>query len=249
MPSIVEFSELSKASYGDEIQVSFPHPPVAIHVRPPIPLAVQTPMVPMCQAPDADAKFYWKRTDFRKNHFGFFAARYDRPGGGVVLAFRGTDDFWDGLLDDKQIAVGGVPPQVFAACDAVRSLGLGSQAYLTGHSLGGALALIVAAREGLPAVTFNAPGVMDSCVRAVPHVGGRRGFLDMAGRCMVNPRVINKRIDKDLVSSVFTTGLQVGTTQSYPATHCGLDALCRHGIDTCVDEVRKEAANYRSLDL
>jgi putative lipase involved disintegration of autophagic bodies len=36
--------------------------------------------------------------------------------------------------------------------------------YLAGHSLGGALAIIAAARYKLPSVTFNAPGVMDSCV-------------------------------------------------------------------------------------
>jgi hypothetical protein len=250
MPSIVELSELCDAAYYDRSPVRFRHRQPEVVPQNPFPFATTRFPAPVCRATVVEETVSWNRPRSWQNRLGFFAASYERPGGGVVLAFRGTDDLWDGLLDDTSIAMGGVPPQVLAACAVARSAGLGSQAYLTGHSLGGALALIVAAREGLPAVTFNAPGVMDSCIQSADLSGGVRGFFNMVARCVANNRVRNIRMDWDPVSSVFTTGLQAGGgRQTYSAAQCGLDALCRHGIRTCVEAVRKDASNFRPLDL
>lgn len=41
--------------------------------------------------------------------------------GRQVLAYRGTDDLWDGLMDDLGIAVGTLPPQAVARSDRLCS--------------------------------------------------------------------------------------------------------------------------------
>jgi hypothetical protein len=191
----------------------------------------------------------WTRADHWKT-LNFYAALYAKAGGGGrVLAFRGTDDLLDGISDDAEIAFGGIPPTVLAALQIpiTGTNGL----LLAGHSLGGALAIITAARRNLPAVTFNAPGVMDSCLATTPTqaASGLRQFFNMVARCVVNSRVKNIRINADPVSSVFTTGLQPGARKEYSAPQCGLDLLCRHGIATCVSAVRAESANYKEFNL
>jgi hypothetical protein len=178
---------------------------------------------------------------------GFSATLY-RHNGHDVLAFRGTDDLWDGLVDDLSVAGGGIPPQVSAALIVARNAQRG--AVFTGHSLGGALALIAAAHLDFPAVTFNAPGVRDSCLLSSP-ASGLQAFLSIASRCATNSRVHNIRIDGDPVSSWWTTGFQSGARpRSLPAPRCGaLDALCRHGIATCVEAVRRSPAYHEPYPL
>ena len=132
-----------------------------------------------------------------------------------MLAFRGTDDLFDGLVDDAMIGLGAAPMQALAALVVAQVGGLKQSAYITGHSLGGALAVIAAAQTGRAAVTFNAPGVMDSCM-LVSGVGlskGVKGLFEMMARCVANARVWNVRIGGDVVSSKLTTGSQPGRTK------------------------------------
>jgi len=173
-------------------------------------------------SPQPAGKAIWKRNMAWSNMVGFYAALYIRAEDGAkVLAFRGTDDLWDGLLDDTTIAVGGVPPQAAPALIVAQSAGFNRSSYLTGHSLGGALAIIAASHLGCPAATFNAPGVMDSCARSAPAAG--TGFFRVLARCISNPRIMNKRINGDPVSSWWTTGFKPAAGQKacqpQPAGH------------------------------
>lgn len=124
-------------------------------------------LVELCSAVYGDASTWtiqqkqssvvWKRTR-RWSDGAFFAALYAKPGDDLVLAYRGTvPAAVDDLLDDADIAVGQVPS---SASDAVNVAGplANGKVFLTGHSLGDALAIIAAGRFSLPAVTFNAPG-------------------------------------------------------------------------------------------
>jgi len=224
MPCLVDFAELSNASYEDSGDAAY-------ELRPP-------------------TKASWQRRTKWINRVGFYAALFESGSGASVLIFRGTDDLWDGIVDDGTIALGGMPPQALAALQVVGSCASKQNLSLAGHSLGGALALIAAAHSGLPAVTFNAPGVMDSCVVSARPGKGLRAFLQTVARCAINSRVRNVRIDGDPVSSFFTTGFQVGRGASaLSAPQCGLDPLCRHGIRTCIAAVRREPRNYEEIKL
>ena len=223
MSCVVELAELCAASYGDNATATFP--------------LTGGNQVTWTQAD------HWQRLNF-------YAALYAKAGGGGrVLAFRGTDDAIDGISDDADIALGGMPPTALAAL----SLPITDQSnlILTGHSLGGALAIIAAARWNLPAVTFNAPGVMDSCLATTPTQAGSglTQLLAMVARCVSNSRIRNIRINADPVSSFFTTGLQPGRTETYSAPTCGMNVLCRHGIATCVSAVRGDSGNFQEVSL
>ena len=274
MPSVVEFSELCGAGYEAQGNPTFrlippgsrlswtptPQPAPSPRSLPAVSYSASSrgslpaPMAgragPACPVPDRDEVVTWSRSQAWSNRVGFYAAVFQREGSPSVLVFRGTDDLWDGLVDDVSIGLGGIPPQVLAALEVVRKTRLGSGAVLSGHSLGGALALIVAAHAGLAAVTFNAPGVLDSCVQSVRWTGGVGRFFAALARCVSNSRVRNVRINGDPVSSLFVTGLQAGASaDSLPGAQCGLDVICRHGIATCIAAVRADAANYRELSL
>jgi hypothetical protein len=198
-------------------------------------------------------RMQWRRTQ-RWTDAHFFAALYAKQDGSAVLAYRGTDDAVDVLMDDSAIAYGRVPP---SASNAIQAAGRLSSAkvLLTGHSLGGALAIIAAARFGLPAVTFNAPGVMNSCVVAnafsTVTANGLSGLIALAGRCYNGSRMRNIRIDGDPVSSALTAALslslQSGGAKSYPAPQCGIDLLCRHGIATCIAAVRNRPDGFQEV--
>jgi pimeloyl-ACP methyl ester carboxylesterase len=88
---------------------------------------------------------------------GFQAATFTQ-GGVTVLVFRGTAQAMD-LAADLKLGTG-MNTSYFSAGEAyAANVPPGDDVYVCGHSLGGAIAQVVANRGGYKMVTFNAPGV------------------------------------------------------------------------------------------
>lgn len=105
---------------------------------------------------------------------GFFALAVKKANE-VVIAFRGTDQtkpwayFSGDLNDDVSIFMGTLPPQISDAIiftQNIKSLiTADDRLAFTGHSLGAALAEMMAAQEGKLAITFDSPGSHEILVK------------------------------------------------------------------------------------
>jgi len=108
--------------------------------------------------------FWWQSLgSFQNKCSGFYAEAFESPAGEVAVAFRGTEN-WPDIITDLSMAIGVIPQQFLDAEAVIKIINakLGKNAkvmMLTGHSLGGALAQYVAARNHLRAITFNPFGV------------------------------------------------------------------------------------------
>jgi pimeloyl-ACP methyl ester carboxylesterase len=89
---------------------------------------------------------------------GFQAATFTK-GGITVIAFRGTAQGMD-VGADARLGIG-MNTAYFSEGEAYAAAAAapGDNIYVCGHSLGGAIAQVVANRGGYKMVTFNAPGV------------------------------------------------------------------------------------------
>ena len=103
---------------------------------------------------------------------GFQAATFTQGGVTAVLVFRGTSQTMDVAADLKLGT--GMNTSYFSDGEAyAASVPPGDDVYVCGHSLGGAIAQVVAIRGGYRMVTFNAPGV------AVFALAGNIGGADV----------------------------------------------------------------------
>jgi putative lipase involved disintegration of autophagic bodies len=88
---------------------------------------------------------------------GFQAAAFSKDGA-TIIAFRGTAQAIDAVVDLKLTA--GMNSTYFSAGENyAQPYTHRPNVYICGHSLGGAIAQVVANRLGFKFVTFNAPGV------------------------------------------------------------------------------------------
>lgn len=177
----------------------------------------------------------------------------------LVLAYRGTDDAVDLLRDDAMLLAHAPPPQLMDALNVpvpkpklvklppvnlktfrvkltpftrvnLPENMIDRRPIITGHSLGGALAVFRARTAGLPAVTFNAPG------NQLMHVGGAARDIQ------------NIRVGGDIVSSG-ATGAIAGATTDLKDTRRFYDLLGKHSISTCVKLVRGMSSYYDDMTV
>lgn len=98
---------------------------------------------------------------------GFLGKAYETESGEIVIAFRGTeikDIIGRGIWNDIKMACKKLPPQLqnaFIMYQHVKKSYPNAKITLTGDSLGGTLAALVAAETGTKAVTFAAYGAKD----------------------------------------------------------------------------------------
>lgn len=141
----------------------------------------------------------WTSLISMENHLsGFFGEALQYTNRHIVIAYRGTDLEPRDLLADLALGLR-VKPQQFR--DAELFLTVVREKYqpvrlsLTGHSLGGALAQYVGAKNNVQTVTFNAFGVsrfVDTLPAAEPNIA--RGFPALA------KPIVNHRAAFDVVS-------------------------------------------------
>ncbi len=183
---------------------------------------------------------------------GFYAELYvNNKKKEASLAIRGTDGADGDMSDfasDAQLALGYTPSQYNYAekaysqsiNEANKLFGRGHKFYLTGHSLGGGLASLVAAKKGgIPTVTFNAPGM------ARAYVGGH--FLSVAGVYNLynldTKKMLHIRSTGDVVSR--GTGSHMGKIEDVYVDKWGNDKIlggsrhaAQHSMDNMIESLR-----------
>ena len=131
----------------------------------------------------------WKVCYIRQNaHTGFYAVAFQNANGELILSYRGSEDIklvlssfdamhdWldndlpmivlNKVLDNNQIG------DAFTAYTSVRSSCAPTDMVITGHSLGGGLGDVVAARYGCKAQTVNAISILDIIYCTYPELMG-----------------------------------------------------------------------------
>ena len=147
---------------------------------------------------------------------GFGAKAFlDNSGSRIVLAFAGTDDLLDLIGADsaflKSQPTDTLKSYVSYATTVVQFLAEknpGVEITFTGHSLGGAIAQIIAKATGSNATTFDAPGAK----QFLPYLTTELSLLPPLPKPSGTQQITNYRVYGDLVSTV---GTQLGATKTY----------------------------------
>ena len=145
-----------------------------------------------------------KPTEFN-HHTGFKGKVYRAESGELVIAFRGTeleDIKGRGLRNDINMACKILPAQLqnaFTMYKQVKKEYPNAKITLTGESLGGTLAALVAAETGVKAVTFSAYGAKDlidspKYTSNITNIGDTRDPIFMAN---VNQHIGNVYVIPD----------------------------------------------------
>ena len=145
-----------------------------------------------------------KPTEFN-HHTGFMGKVYRAESGELVIAFRGTeleDKKKRGLRNDINMACKILPAQLqnaFTMYKQVKKEYPNAKITLTGESLGGTLAALVAAETGVKAVTFSAYGAKDlidspKYTSNITNIGDTRDSIFMAN---VNQHIGNVYVIPD----------------------------------------------------
>ncbi len=204
----------------------------------------------------------WICTAFRagSGHLNGFQAAAFTKGGETVLAFRGTTGSVDDVTSDLKLGMG-MNTGHFGAADAFAAeYATVKNVSVTGHSLGGAIAQVVANRQGFKFATFNAPGVavfasrnmsdaqplalgmraMGSVLSAIRHPV--QAARDIASTFTV-VKGVNVCLQGDLVSRI---GIHYGNVLRIPGSSA--NPLTEHGIGTVISVLGANPVGGLTID-
>jgi pimeloyl-ACP methyl ester carboxylesterase len=187
----------------------------------------------------------WTRKDIHASRGGLngFQAAIFVKGNITVISFRGTAQAMDVVADAKLGT--GMNSTYFSEAEAyVRAYRNKPNVYVCGHSLGGAIAQIVANRCGFRMVTFNAPGVAVLASRNIAQGTAPMNLVRAAGLVVSTVRHpmqaardvasafnvvrgLNVCLENDIVSQI---GIHYGNVLRIPGTSA--NPLTEHGIAT-----------------
>ena len=174
---------------------------------------------------DAGTPVGWARLDIPppQNTVGYYGVAFQNNATGeIVIANRGTEP--TSSLDrtaDLQMAARKLPDQYQYArkfYSDVLSASNGVSITITGHSLGGSLAQLLAAEKGITAVTFNPYGTKD----LIPAINARYG-LSLDPNATYN-NITNHQTALDGVSRL-PGSAQIGQTQAHLAASESVAAM------------------------
>ena len=139
---------------------------------------------------------------------GFYACVL-KKGSEIIIAYRGTDALSKDFNDDIQIGSKKIPEQVNEAkqfaIEAIKEFS-DCEVFVTGHSLGGALAQIVGSYYGYKTATFN-PAGLDSVLS--------RGMLKYNPDVVVNYHTEDDFLRKGWLFDDVGTNYTVETTKNF----------------------------------
>ncbi len=170
----------------------------------------------------------------------------------TVLAFKGTDSGPD-VADDVLLGAGMNTSSYAAAETFADDYKNNGEVVVCGHSLGGAIAQVVANRMGFKMATFNAPGVavlasrhfVQNPIMAAFRTGGMiisafyspsQALRDVRAT-FTTVQGVNVRLNNDRVSQI---GLHYGKVVSIPGT--GFNPLSQHSIDTVIAVLKENGS-------
>jgi predicted esterase YcpF (UPF0227 family) len=192
-----------------------------------------------------------------------------------VLAFTGSElqngklnAFKDFVANDFAILVenmkGSFLPTVFPqALDAMVRLQNIKVDYprliVTGHSLGGGVAAIIAAHLQLKAVTFNAPGVSNSCknlakVKLLTFQSKYLEYMEAYSQCIESTNITNINLEADVVSTrILNHNAQqfsLDSCKNQSLWTCNVKGVVKnHIMETVIEEIRKNPILATSFGL
>lgn len=198
----------------------------------------------------------WRRTWFGMIDDGFKGGQFQRARAGrieLVCAYAGTDSLEDVIADLGFGTGSGLAMAAMILSNGLRTLlaagaaGLASQLsfalelmrqaqwaagrqnaplYLTGHSLGGGLAALIAAETGAAAATISSP--------AVAHIPGV-----MARYHRTRPRIVNLEVAGDPINATLVLGGRLGRTVRIPTSRL---VGFGHGIEGTIADLSRGGA-------
>lgn len=183
---------------------------------------------------------------------GFEATAFKGPDGNITIAIRGTDT-WNlalNLAADTGFVIPGNPLlkiYIQAASSLIAQVEANNpdaEITLTGHSLGGGIADIIAHNTGLKAVTFDAPPVGLVADQYGHAIGGVTGPGHITG----DTNIFNVRLNYDPVSGL--PAPQVGTTVTVANTFdpASLNVLAPHSLDNLTSKLGSASLVYGAVN-
>lgn len=187
---------------------------------------------------------------------GFFGAIYKNRAGQFIVAYRGTEITDPGDIS-ADVAIGrsaiGLIERLIGTADfkhrqiedaarllshAAKELSVSDRnCVVTGHSLGGALAKVVAANQGYRVVAFNAPGVKQDI--------GNRKFLGRITNVRTRGDVVSRVGDQEGEPMWVDLPLKSTVVGKYGRQiDVGQGVFGQHSMSNLLAEIRKDSSRF-----